>query len=215
MRRRLLLKLRISSTTVLLYLLLKCLWKLTELQQCRAIRNSCLQWYSCLTFSESPSWLPECIPLTLFLVMLQLVTSLQPRKLCSWFLCVLRVCCINRHAFGLWPGFWVRLLPLTWSNCTVALYSSVCGMQYEAVSQWVCCERHCTFLISSSHCNKICCCIPSSVIWIVFCLYNVTVASWLQNWPENCINNNSELLQIIYLLWFFKAMKVARCHSRV
>lgn len=71
--------------------------------------------------SQSPSCLPEYIPLTLFLVMLQLATNLEPRKLCSCFLCVLRVYCVNGHAFGLCPGFWVRLLPLTWNNYCCSL----------------------------------------------------------------------------------------------
>lgn len=86
-----------------------------------------------VTFSESPSCLPEYIPLTLFLVMLQLATSLEPRKLCSWSLCVLRVYCVSGHAFGLCPGFWVRLLSLTWNNCAVALYPSVWGMHFETL----------------------------------------------------------------------------------
>lgn len=164
-----------------------------------------------VTFSESPSWLPECIPLTLFLVMLQLVTNLEPRKLCSWFVCALRVSCVNDHAFRLCPGVRVRLLALDlkWLYCCSG-FPCVGYALWSCVYPWASCEQHYTFLIvgvTSSHCNEVCSCIPSSAIWIVVCLYNVTVVSWLQKWPKTAqiILNYYKVISLACFFYFLSS----------
>lgn len=140
--------------------------------------------------------------------MLQLATNLEPRKLCSWFLCVLRVYCVNGHAFGLCPGFWVRLLPLTWNNCTVALYLSLWGVHYETLPATDLQQTFLTIAVISSHR-----CIASLVIWFLFslqCLSSILT-------PKTNLKTAQIIMsyfKIVYFVWFF-FLKLWKLHSAI